>query len=312
METELYRRHRPRNFKDVTGQAEAVAQLTRMVKEKKVPHAILFHGPSGTGKTTLARILAAKLGCGGTDLVELNCADLRGIDNVRDIRSRMGVAPLTGSARVWILDEFHKVSNDGQNAILKMLEDCPGHVYFFLCTTEAHKVIKTVQTRCSPIKLTALTPKQVGEAMSRVLSLEGGLKVSSEVAGRIIEVADGSARMAVVLLEACLSLDDDETRLTYLRGADPKRQSYEVFQALISGRPWADLAKILRGVDQEPEEVRRLVLACAVTVLIGKEGRPPNPKQFKRAAAIIDAFEMDYFASGKAGLVNSCYRVAGG
>ena len=100
--SELYKKHRPASFDNVIGQDEAVRSLSEFVKNNKIPHAILFTGPSGVGKTTLARILKDHLGCGDPDFQEINTADFRGIDTVREIRQRMGLAPMFGKSRVWL------------------------------------------------------------------------------------------------------------------------------------------------------------------------------------------------------------------
>src|SRR5437773_2031788 len=128
---ELYKKHRPRKFADVVGQPRAVAALESMVAAGEVPHSVLFAGPSGTGKTTLARILARELGC-GKNFKEINAAESRGIDSIREVQSVMGLAPMGGKCRVWLWDEAHRLTPDSQSALLKTLEDTPSHVYFML------------------------------------------------------------------------------------------------------------------------------------------------------------------------------------
>src|SRR5690606_3369465 len=108
-----------------------------------IPHAMLFTGPSGCGKTTLARILRVKLRCSDNDFQEINAADFRGIDSIRSMRQQVGAAPLGGDSRIWLIDEAHSMTADAQNAFLKLLEDTPRHVYFFLATTDPQKLKKT-------------------------------------------------------------------------------------------------------------------------------------------------------------------------
>jgi len=143
--------------------------LAQMVKRNKVPHTLLFSGPPGCGKTTLARILRKKLNCGKYDFSEVNCADFRGIDMVRDIRSHLQQAPISGDCRVWLIDEAHKLSNDAQNAFLKMLEDTPNHVYFFLATTNPQKLLKTIRTRCTEVVVKSLGDKNMEELIDDVI-----------------------------------------------------------------------------------------------------------------------------------------------
>ena len=132
---ELYKKHRPSYLEDVFGQPEAVKVLGSMIEKDDLPHSILFTGPSGVGKTTLARILKEELECHANDFKEINCADFRGIDTIRDIRNNMNRQSLMGGPLIWLIDEAHKLTNDAQTAFLKMLEDTPKHVYFFLATT---------------------------------------------------------------------------------------------------------------------------------------------------------------------------------
>jgi DNA polymerase-3 subunit gamma/tau len=139
---ELYLKHRPSLFKQVIGQDDAVNVLQQLLKGDRFPHALLLSGPSGCGKTTLARICRDKLECTGADFQELNGADTRGIDTIREIRSHLNLRPMHGKCRIWYIDEAHKLSNDAQNALLKMLEDTPTTAYFMLATTEPNKLIK--------------------------------------------------------------------------------------------------------------------------------------------------------------------------
>ena len=154
--TELYKRFRPKSLDAVVGNGGTVAALQKFLKKGNLPHTILFKGPSGCGKTTLARILAKELGCGVLDLREYNSADFRGIDTIRDISRIMTNAPAAGNCRVFILDEAHQLSKDAQNAALKILEDTPKHVYFFICTTDPQKLIATIRSRCTEMPVDLL------------------------------------------------------------------------------------------------------------------------------------------------------------
>ena len=200
MTQELYKRHRPKTYKAMVGQESTVKVMLGWGKQKATPHCILFTGPSGCGKTTLARILAAKLKCSPHDLNEVNSADFRGIDSVRRIRSEMNLAPVAGACRIWIIDECHKMSNDAQNAILKLLEDTPKHVYFFLATTDPHKLLKTIKTRATEMVVRLLTDDQINSLILSVGKKEE-VDVSDEVMDSLVQASAGSARKALVLLE---------------------------------------------------------------------------------------------------------------
>ena len=152
MTTSLAVKYRPKRLADFLGNTETVQALRALMEREEMPHTILFTGPSGTGKTTLARIVARRLQCSEHDLQELNTADFRGIDTIRDVVRNMALCPMSGSCRVWILDEVHQLSKDAQHALLKALEDTPKHVYFLLATTDPAKLLPTIRTRCVTFK----------------------------------------------------------------------------------------------------------------------------------------------------------------
>lgn len=301
--TELYKKYRPRTFKTVEGQDATIKQLTKMLKGKRLPHSILFHGPSGCGKTTLARIVADKLGCKDHDLAELNCADIRGIDAVRQIRSQVNLAPVVGKCRVWIIDEAHKLTNDAQNAFLKLLEDTPRTAYFFLATTEPQKLITTVRTRCTelPVELMSLTALRA--MVSRVCKREN-IELQEDVVDALLEAANGSARKVLVLLDQVREEENTEDALQILSMADERQNAIEIARLLLrSDTTWKTMAGLLKNINDEPETLRHMVLAYATSVMLGCG--PATP----RAATILEEFAENFYDSKRAGLVNACYAV---
>jgi DNA polymerase III gamma/tau subunit len=292
----------------VVGQDAAVKGLAKMLREGTVPRALLFTGPSGTGKTTIARILKEELGCGEWDFEELNSAKMRGIDTVRKIDRAAAIRPVQGKCRIWLMDEVHQITRDAQEALLKLLEDTPKHVYFFLATTDPDKLIKAVRTRCTHVALKAVPPKQVREVVSRVLKAEGK-KLGSEVVDELVNQADGSVRKALVSLEQVLALDDDDERLTVLRTAEEtKTAAFDLVRALVWGNTkWPQVAKMIATLDEQNwEGFRHLVLVNATNTLL-KGGKGSD-----RAYAIIQATRDNWYDCGKAGLVASCYEVLHG
>jgi DNA polymerase III gamma/tau subunit len=309
---EFYKRHRPKEFSDVLGQAGAVKILQSVVKKGITPHAILFSGPSGVGKTTLARILAGKLGASDWDTQEINSASFRGIDTPRDIAKAMVMAPVGGKCRAWILDEFHQTSSQAQEAFLKILEDTPKHVYFMICTTSPGKLISAVKTRTTEIKLSPVPEKELTDLVKKVAKAEG-VKLTQDVLEKLVENSEGSARKALVSLEEISHLNNEEEQLNYLGNVTTESQANKLFECFFKKKPWPEFAKVLQTCDQEPEGIRQMLLAGAKTMLVGKGGKPPSNHAlgYKMILAFGDPI-YDAKTAGQAKLAACCYEVVFG
>lgn len=294
---ELYRRYRPTKFDEIIGQHAAVKSLREFLSNDTVPHAILFTGPSGTGKTSLARIMRDKMGCGATDFYEINAADYRGIDMVRDIRSKVNLAPMSGKVRVWLIDEAAQLTPQAQDSFLKLLEDPPDHVYFMLATTDPQKLKKTIKTRCTEIKVKLLNDDQIELVIARVCESEK-VTLDKDVLEKIIEIAEGSARKALVFLHQIIDIEDEQ--LEVLSKVDSKQQAIDLCRTMMKPNvSWKSITKILKNIEDEPETVRRIMLGYMTSVALnGKTDVIP----------IIDSFLDNYYDSGKAGLVMSCWE----
>ena len=304
MTEELYKKYRPKTFKDVIGQDDAIKSLIDMGKRNAIPHAILFVGPSGCGKTTLARILKTKLKCSDFDFQEINSAECRGIDEIRKIQQRIGASPLSGKdrCRIWLIDEVHGLTGDAQNAFLKILEDTPKHVYFMLATTDPQKLKKTIITRCTQIKLKLLSIENLIYVLDTVVVRENK-PVDIDVLGKIAEVADGSARKALVILHAISGLESVEDQLAAIEASDIKRQAFEICRALMKPKTtWQEMQEIINDIEEEPESIRWMVLGYCKKVMLGKGNH-------KRAAIIIEEFREHWYDCKMAGLIISCYNV---
>jgi len=305
---ELYKKHRPKKADEVVGQDKALTSLRRMVKAKAIPHALLFTGPSGCGKTTLGRIVTRALKCNKIDFQEVNCADFRGIDMVRSIRSRMDQAPMGGDTRVWLIDEAHKLSNDAQNAFLKLLEDTPLHVYFMLATTEPNKLIKTIRTRCTEVGVKALSEKELVQLCSDVLNKEEVKSFPIDVIEKIAEHSEGSARKALVLLDQVYRLENGQQMLDTIESTESKSDSIKIARLLMNKRTtWKQMAELLKNCDlSEPEGLRRMVIGYCKSVMLG--GGPLTARAF----VVLDTFKDHMYDSGAAGLVWASYAIITG
>ena len=217
----LYRRHRPRTFADVVGQEHVVRTLRNAVEQGKVHHAYLFVGSRGTGKTSMAKILAACLNCehGPTvepcgecdscvaianatslDVIEMDAASNNSVDDIRELRERVAYAPVSGRSKIYILDEAHMLSTQAWNAFLKTLEEPPPDTIFVLATTEAQKVLATVVDRCHRFDFGRPTVEQIAEVLRRAAAAED-ITLSDAAVSLIARHATGSFRDALGTLE---------------------------------------------------------------------------------------------------------------
>jgi DNA polymerase III subunit gamma/tau len=200
----LYRKYRPQSFGDVVGQEQAVELLTSAIKQKKVSHAYLFCGGRGTGKTTVARIVARDIGCNDEDIIEIDAASNRGIDEIRELREAVRTAPFSSPYKVYIIDEAHMLTKEAANALLKTLEEPPSHVIFILATTDPDKLPQTIVSRCQKVVFKNPDIDTLSERLIYVAEKEGGPKLKKEAAQRIAVHGKGSYRDALGILEQIL------------------------------------------------------------------------------------------------------------
>jgi len=217
----LYRKYRPKSFSEIVGQDHVKKVLTNALKMDRVAHAYIFAGPRGTGKTTTARILAKSLNCEnrkgaepcnrcqsclaideGTfmDVVELDAASNRGIDEIRRIREAAGYRPIEGKYKVYIIDEVHMLTKEAFNALLKTLEEPPEHVVFVLATTNLEKVPSTIVSRCQVLEFKNLPENLIFERLKEVSSKEG-MEIEEDALRFLARRAEGGMRDALTLLE---------------------------------------------------------------------------------------------------------------
>ena len=296
----FHTKYRPETYDDVFGNEDIIASLRKMTADPETsPHAFLFSGPTGCGKTTLGRIVARELGAKGNDYREVDSADFRGIDTIREMRKQSQFRPLEGKLRIWLLDECHKLSNDAMNALLKALEDPPSHVRYILCTTEPNKLLATIRGRCTQFPVEPLSERDMKKLLRRVVKAEEAT-LDKEIYDQIVLDADGHPRDALQILSKVLSVDDDKRLSVARRTAEAQSQTIELCRALTSRTGWPKVAGILAGCKaQDPELMRRAILGYMQAVLL--KGGDPG------IAAIMEDFLDPFYDSGYPGLVWACY-----
>lgn len=200
----LYRKYRPESWGEVIGQDHIVKAIGGSLRAGKVSHAYLLCGPRGTGKTTIARIIARELGTSVNDIYELDAASNRGIDDVRSIRESVSTMPFDSKYKIYILDEVHMFTKDAWNALLKTIEEPPKHVIFILATTELEKVPETIISRCQSFTFKKPTDNILITAIANVAKKEG-YTLEEGGAGLIALLADGAFRDAYGTLQKVIS-----------------------------------------------------------------------------------------------------------
>lgn len=209
MHQALYRTYRPKTFEDVIGQDHIVPLLEKAIATNKVSHAYLFCGGRGTGKTSVARILASTLKTDPSDIYEIDAASNRGIDDIRVLRDGVRTMPYDSKYKVYIIDEVHMLTKEAFNALLKTLEEPPAHVIFVLATTDPEKVPETILSRCQ-----VYTFKNPSEAVLEVVvtrvAKEEGYAIEGSAAHLIAVLGDGSYRDTFSVLEKALLVSDDK------------------------------------------------------------------------------------------------------
>lgn len=299
----LYRKYRPKTFEEMVGDKGQFDSLQQLMEKKDKPHVYLFYGASGCGKTTASRICARMLGAIDTSIIEVNTANNRGIDTARNIIENLNYKNIAGTNTVYIIDEVHKTTNEWQNAMLKPLEDVPEHIYFFLCTTNPEKLLKTIRTRCTEYHFASLTEKQNFRLLKRIM-LEEDLDIDKDLLYLISEECEGSPRKALVLLEKIIGIEENEARQVIKKGVQEEDKNViDLCRALLGkDTNWAAIIKIIKELQsQDIESVRWAVMGYMSSVLL-------SGRRNDRAAIILEYFSEPFYDSGKNGLVLACYQ----
>jgi DNA polymerase-3 subunit gamma/tau len=311
----LYRKYRSQTFADLVGQDAASRALQGAIVSARVAHAYLFSGSRGTGKTSAARLLAKAVNCTGRprtsaepcnkcqscvemtagaalDLIEIDAASNRGIDEIRDLREKVNLAPALGPFKVYIIDEAHMLTEPAFNALLKTLEEPPAHVVFILCTTDAQKIPLTVIGRCQQFVFRRHSEEQIVSRLTHIAKAEK-VSVDAEAMSLIARTAQGSMRDAVGLLDQLVPLAAGPISLESARSllgiADPRLLD-SLLDHVLAGRAseaLSELNRVYSGGAELRQVVRGLMEGCRDRLIASLTKR--DQVTARRLSAVLDA-----------------------
>ena len=277
--TAIYRKYRPSTFDDVAGQQHVVTTLKNALEQNRLAHAYLFSGPSGNGKTSIAKLFAKAINCESTseiicdqcqncidtknnnhpDVVEIDAASNNGVDEIRSLIEKVKYAPLNGKYKIYIIDEVHMLSLGAFNALLKTLEEPPAHVVFILATTEPHKVIPTIISRCQRYDFTRVKEKDIYQNIIEILKKEN-ITYEEDAIRLISELADGGVRESLSILEQAIAYSGNHIKTEDVRkiyGIVTREEKIKLINLILNKEMQAVL-EILNHIADEGNNLERL------------------------------------------------------
>ncbi len=275
----LYRTYRPQTFSEVAGQKHIVRTIQNALASNKIAHAYLFCGPRGTGKTSMAKLFAKALNCeegfdhqcnkcdnchsvtdgSHPDVIEIDAASNNGVEEVRDLIEKVKYLPIKGKYKVYIIDEVHMMTSGAFNALLKTLEEPPAHVVFILATTEPHKVLPTIVSRCQRYDFTKVEDDAIREKMVEILNLEN-IQYDIPAINAIIDLADGGVRDALSILEHVLAYAGTTIKakdVYDLFGLASTKEKLDLIKGIVSGNV-RDVLKRMESFIASGIDIKRL------------------------------------------------------
>ena len=319
----LYLKWRPQRFEEVVGQPQVNRALQNSLRAGRIRHAYLFSGPRGTGKTTTARLLAKAINCTAEDvpccecpnclalqegrfldLIEIDAATHTGVDDVRELREKIVFAPSEGRYKVYIIDEVHRFSGNAFDALLKTLEEPPGHAVFVLATTEVERVPATIQSRCLHFAFRRVSQQEILKQLVKIAEAEG-FSYEENALALIARQGNGSVRDSISLLDQLLSDPDEKLTLEFVRsmtGTGNPEFVHSILEAILIADVRSGLQTIQDALDQgaDPrqlcqqivEQLRRYLLLQAGTLQPSEEERDRNSKEWpqRRLLFALSAF----------------------
>ncbi len=275
----LYRTYRPMTFDEVAGQKHIVQTLKNALRENKIAHAYLFCGPRGTGKTTMARIFAKALNCETEfgnpcnhcencvaitegrhpDVIEIDAASNRGIDDIRDLVSKVKYSPILGRYKVYIIDEVHMMTNEAFNALLKTLEEPPENVVFILATTEPYKLMPTILSRCQRYDFTKVSDGDIYNRLFDILQNEN-IQIEEDALTMLVSLADGGVRDALSMLDQAIAYCGNNITLKAIQdlyGLSSKQEKIDLLM-YANNKDFLKLSNTIKQLVENGVDIKRL------------------------------------------------------
>lgn len=295
--------YRPTTLEEVAGNDPVKESLRSIMtrENKDLPHSFLFTGPSGCGKTTFAFILANMLGCNDLNTFYYNSANTRGIDTIRDISENCRMMAMGGKRKIYIMDECHGITGAAQEALLRVIEEPPSHVFFAFCTTEPEKLKPTFKRRCHQCEVKALVRGDIFMLMKSVLGKDKS-DVPNSILTKIAKTCWGSPGQALSLLDSVKDIKDEQKALDMIDDVTVREASIiEICRALVDNRTsginkFITLQPILKGLTGEAESNRYAILGYLKKVML-------DSKVDDRIADIMSCFLDSYMYTGDAKLI---------